>query len=98
MYFWIHDKYSSTSFEQRLWQRKLFWYDKINFSSHLCHYGAVVMELFARADKLGSTAGDAVFCFFVQVFFSSLVSFFNTIFPKSLKYILIQVHDQQVQQ
>ena len=63
----------------------------------MCHYGAVVKELLTRTDKPGSTPGDAVFCFFVPVFFS-LVSFFNTIFPKSLKYILIQVHDQQVQQ
>ena len=23
MYIWIHDKYSSTSFKQRLWQRKI---------------------------------------------------------------------------
>ena len=54
----------------------------------MCHCGAGVN---------GSTPGDAVFCFFVPFFFS-LVSFFKTIFPKSLKYILIKVHDQQVQQ
>ena len=64
----------------------------------MCHCGAVVKELLAHADKPGSTPGDAVFCFFVPVFFFSLVSFLNTIFPKSLKYILIQVHNQQVQQ
>ena len=30
MYIWIHDKYSSTSFKQRLWQRKivLIWQNK----------------------------------------------------------------------
>ena len=68
------------------------------FSNHVCYCGAVVKELLAYAYKPGSTPGDAVFCFFVPVFFFSLVSFFNTSFPKSLKYILIQVHDQQVQQ
>ena len=31
----------------------------------MCHCGAVVKELLARADKPGSTPGDAVFCFFV---------------------------------
>ena len=77
---------------------KLFWYDKIKFSNHVCQCGAVVKELPARADKPGSTSSSAVFCFFVPFFLLSLVSFFNTIFPKSLKYILIQVHDQQVQQ
>ena len=44
---------------------KLSWYDKINFSNHMCHCDAVVKELLARADKPGSTPGDAVFCFFV---------------------------------
>ena len=48
----------------------------------MCHCGAVVKELLARADKPGSTPRDAVFCFFVPFFFSCLVSFFlNTIFP-----------------
>ena len=55
----------------------------------------MVEELLARADKAGSTPGDAVFCFFVYRFFS--LSLFGLSFPKSLKYILIQVHDQQVQ-
>ena len=75
---------------------RLFWYDKINFSNRVCHCGAVVEKLLARADKPGSTPGDAVFCFFVYRFFS--LSLFGLSFPKSLKYIiLIQVHDQQVQ-
>ena len=34
----------------------------------MCHCGAVIKELLARADKPGSTPGDAVFCFFL--FFS----------------------------
>ena len=48
----------------------------------MCHCGAVVKELLERADKPGSTPGDAVFYFFVSFFFLfpfwSL--FFNTIF------------------
>ena len=47
----------------------------------MCHCGAVVKELLERADKPGSTPGDAVFCFFVPFLFSCLVSFFNAIFP-----------------
>ena len=47
----------------------------------MCHCGAVVKELLAPADKPGSTAGDAVFCFFVPFLFSCLVSFLDTIFP-----------------
>ena len=45
-------------------------------------YGAVVKELLARADRPGSTPGDAVFCFLVVPFYFSIWSlFFNTIFP-----------------
>ena len=46
----------------------------------MCVTGAVVKELLAPADKLGSTPGDAVFFFFVPFFFS-VWSLFNTIFP-----------------
>ena len=49
----------------------------------MCHCGAVVKELLARADKPGSTPGDAFFCFFVP-FFSVWSLFFNTVFPFSL--------------
>ena len=62
---------------------KLFLYDKINFSNHVFHCGAVVKELLALADKPGSTPGNAVFCFFVPFFFC-LDSFFKTIFPFGL--------------
>ena len=89
MYIWIHDKYSSTSFKQRLWQRKIVWYDKINFSNHVCHCGAVVREVFASGDKPGSTSGDPVFCFFVPFFFFRLVSFFNSIFPFGLFFFIL---------
>ena len=59
----------------------------------MCHYGAVVKELLACADKPGSTPGDAVFCFFVPFFFCCcfcLVSvFFNTMFPFGLFFIIL---------
>ena len=41
----------------------------------MCHCGAVV-KLLERADKPGSTSGDAVFCFFVPFFFSVWSLFF----------------------
>ena len=69
-------------------REKLFGYDKINFSDHVCHCGAVVKELLAPADKPGSTPGDAVFCFFV-LFFLCLVSFLNTIFPFGLFFFIL---------
>ena len=60
MYIWIHDKYSSTASNSYYGREKLFPYDKTNESKHVCHCGAVVKELLARADKPGSTPGDAV--------------------------------------
>ena len=57
---------------------------KLFFSNRVCQCGAVVKELLARADKQGSTSGDAVFCFLYRFFFSCLVSFFKTIFPFGL--------------
>ena len=68
MYIWIHDKYSSTSFN-----------DKINFWNHVCHCGAVVKELLARADKPGSSPGDPIFCLFVP-FFDFFFCFFVCLF------------------
>ena len=47
----------------------------------MCHCGAVVKELLARADKPSSTLGDAVFCFFVP--------FFNNIFPFGLFFSIL---------
>ena len=44
----------------------------------MCHCGAVVKELLERADKPGSTPGDAVFCVFVPFLF--LFGFFLTLF------------------
>ena len=42
----------------------------------MCHCGAVVKEFLARADKSGSTPGDAAFCFFVP-FFSLFFHYFS---------------------
>ena len=42
---------------------------KLFFSNRVCQCGAVVKELLARADKQGSTSGDAVFCFLYRFFF-----------------------------
>ena len=54
------------------------------------HGGALVKEFLARADKPGSTPGDAVFSFFVpSFFFPCLVSFFNTIFPFGLFFFIL---------
>ena len=77
MYIWIHDKYSSTASNSDYGREKLFSYDKINVSNHLCHCGAVVKELLARADKQGSTPGDDVLCFFVPVFFFTVFFFLS---------------------
>ena len=49
-------------------EKNCFDMTKLFFSNRVCHCGAVVKELLARADKPGSTSGDAVFCF-CTVFF-----------------------------
>ena len=63
-----------------LLREKLFSYDKINVSNHVCHCGAMAEELLARADKPGSTPGGDVFCFFVPFFFFFFTVFFNVLF------------------
>ena len=47
----------------------------------MCHCGAVVKEMIARADQPGSAPGDAVFGF--------LVPFFNTVFPFGLFSVIL---------
>ena len=54
----------------------------------MCHCGAVFKELLARADKLGSTPGDSVFCFLYRCFFLFSL-FFNTIFPFGLFFFIL---------
>ena len=76
-------------------REKLFRYDKINVSNHVCHCGAVVKEFLARADKPGSTT--LLFCFFVPFFFPCLVYFFNTIFPFGLFFSLFLLQTPPVQ-
>ena len=48
----------------------------------------MVKELLARADKPGSTPGDAAFCFFVPSVFP-VWSIFNTIFPFGLFFFIL---------
>ena len=55
----------------------------------MCHCGAVVKEFLARADKPGSTPGDAAFCFFVPFFSSLFFFFFNTVFPFGLFFFFL---------
>ena len=63
----------------------------------MCHCGAVVKELLARADKPGSTPGDDVFCFFVPFFFFLFFFFYrffscpvlNTIFPFGIFFFIL---------
>ena len=54
----------------------------------MCHCGAVVKEFLARADKTGSSPGDAAFCFFVPFFFPVWSIFLNTIFPFGLFFFI----------
>ena len=63
-------------------REKLFWFDKINISNHVCRCGAVVEELLALTGKPGSTPG--CFLFLCTIFFSVWSLFFNTIFPFGL--------------
>ena len=56
----------------------------------MCHCGAVVKEFLVRADKPGSTPGDAAFCFFVPFVFPVWsIFFFNTIFPFGLFFFIL---------
>ena len=73
---WIYDKFSSTSFKQRLWKRKWFWYYIFILTKYVWHCGAVVKDLLARPDEPSSTPGDTDFCYFVLFFFFFLFSFF----------------------
>ena len=58
-------------FKQRLRQRKMVLKKQSHFTKHWLewHNGAVVKELLARADELGSTSGEALFCFFIVQYF-----------------------------
>ena len=55
----------------------------------MCHCGAVVKEFLARADKPGSTPGDAAFCFFLPFFFPVWSIFLNSIFPFGLFFFIL---------
>ena len=70
-------------------REKLFLYDKINFSNHVCHSGAVVNVQINRV----RLPAYAVFCFLYRFLFcfcfSSLVSFFSTSFPFGLFFFIL---------
>ena len=55
----------------------------------MCHCGAVVKEFLARADKPGSTPGDAAFCFFLPFFFPVWSILLNSIFPFGLFFFIL---------
>ena len=55
----------------------------------MSHCGAVVKEFLARADKPGSTPGDAAFCFFLPFFFPVWSIFLNFIFPFGLFFFIL---------
>ena len=78
MYIWIHDKYSSTSFKQRLWQRKivLIWQFFKSCVSLWCSVQGVACTCSFFSDKLCSTPGDSVFCFLYRCFFLFGLFFF----------------------
>ena len=56
----------------------------------MCHCGAVVKELLARADKRGSTP-STLFSVSLYRFFFCLVFAFNTIFPFALFSFILNV-------
>ena len=61
-------------------REKLFWYDKLNVSNHVCHCGTVVKGLLERADKPGLTPGDAVSVSLYRFVFLLVVSFLKHYF------------------
>ena len=61
-------------------REKLFWYDKLNVSNHVCHCGSVVKGLLERADKPGLTPGDAVSVSLYRFVFLLVVSFLKHYF------------------
>ena len=80
MYIWIHDKYSSTSFKQRLWQRKivLIWQNYFFKScvSLWCSGQEIVLNVQINRVRLLAT----LFSVSLYSFFFCLVSFFLTLF------------------
>ena len=59
-------------------------------------HGAVVKEFLARADKSGSTPGDAAFCFFCLVyFFLKTLFFLLAFFSLFLMLTLLVMHLDQ---
>ena len=70
-------------------REKLFWYDKINFSNHVCHCGAVsrsCLHVQINRVRLPATLFSVSL---YRFYFSCLVSFFNTIFPFGLFFFIL---------
>ena len=61
-----------------------------NMCACVWHCGAVVKEVLAPSDELGSTLGDAIFCFFASFsfFFFCLVFVFWSYFPFGLFFFI----------
>ena len=80
MYIWIHDKYSSTSFKQRLWQRKIvFMWQNYFFKpcvSLWCSGQEVVLNVQINRVRLPAT----LFSVSLYRFFFSVWSLFFTLF------------------
>ena len=55
----------------------------------MCHCGAVVKELLARADKRGSTPSTLFSVSLYRFFFSVWSFFFSTIFPFGLFFFIL---------
>ena len=69
-------------------REKLFGYDKINFSDHVCHCGAEVrsylLQQINRVRLLATLFSVSLYFFFC------LVSFLNTIFPFGLFFFILK--------
>ena len=88
MYIWILDKYGSTSFKQRLWQRKMF------FSALWCSgQGVACTGVWSGLDFLRRWFLLALYCsFFLFSFCFLILVFFLSCFPLFLLLTLLIMH------
>ena len=72
MYIWIHDKYSSTSFERRLsclWQtEKWFWYNKTNYGVTVVQWPRSCLHVQINRVRLPATLFSVSLCRFFFLF------------------------------
>ena len=89
MYIWIHDKYSSTSFKQRLWQRKLVLIRQ-NYFFKSCvtvvQWSRSFLHVQINRVRLPATLLSVSLYPFL---FSCLVSFCNTVFPFGIFFFIL---------